>query len=298
MPSPTLTRTFIRRTGSAFGRSYAHPVQPIPITVIPDPDTPGCADIKIDITVAGRPYRCELDTGAARTTLVADEYLASLPVTSREGSSGAFAAKDDDLVTIPGLTAGPLSAGPLDVARIEAGPHRSSVLGMDVLGRHCLRFRFDAGVLELIESPSADADLPLTVGDRGHPYVEFSWDGVGAGREVLASACWDSGSGITLVDAAFQRAHPDLFTPAGTTPGTDSTGTRIEETPVCLMAGPVIGGVPFGSSLVAVIDMEPMNRGLANPMEVIAGYPTYRQADWLFDVPARRWAAPRLLAVR
>jgi hypothetical protein len=265
--------------------------------VIPDRDTPGCADIKIDITVAGRPYRCELDTGAPRTTLVADEYLASLPVTGRERSGGAFAARDEDLVTIPGLTAGPLtagplSAGPLDVARIEPGPHRSSVLGMDVLGRHCLLFRFAAGVLELAESPSPAADLPLTVGDRGHLYVELSWDG------VTASACWDSGAGITLVDAAFRRAHPDLFTPAGTTPGTDSTGTRSEETPVYLMAGPVIGGVPFGSSLVAVIDMGPMNRGLTDPMDVIAGYPTYRQADWLFDVPARRWGAPQLLAVQ
>ncbi len=61
------------------------------------------------------------------------------------------------------------------------------------------------------------------------------------------------------------------------------------------MAGPVIGGVQFASSLVAVFDLGPMNERLQYLMEVVVGYPTYRQADWLFDVPASRWAAPQLL---
>jgi hypothetical protein len=28
-------------------------------------------------------------------------------------------------------------------------------------------------------------------------------------------------------------------------------------------------------------------------MDLILGYPTIRQADWLFDFPARRWAVTR-----
>jgi hypothetical protein len=61
------------------------------------------------------------------------------------------------------------------------------------------------------------------------------------------------------------------------------------------MSGPMIAGVQFGPSLAAVIDMAPMNHGLQYPMDMIVGYPTYRQAEWLFDVPARRWQPPRLI---
>jgi hypothetical protein len=52
------------------------------------------------------------------------------------------------------------------------------------------------------------------------------------------------------------------------------------------MAGPVIGGAQFAPSLVAVFDLAPMNQGVQYPMEIVVGYPTYRQADWPFDVPA------------
>jgi hypothetical protein len=263
-------------------------MRPIPIIVVPDEDTPGCADVKIDIEVSGRSYRCELDTGAARTTLLSDEYLASLPVSGRDFSAGAFSASTDELVRIPGLSASSLVAGEIDVVRLAPGPGRSNLLGMDVLGRYCCWFRFEAGVLELTDSPDPAASLPLRVDDRGHLYVEPSWN------EVSASACWDSGAGITLVNESFYLAHQELFEAAGTTTGSDNSGRRAQ-TPVHTMAGPVIGGVQFGPSLVAVLDLGPVNAGLQYPMDMIIGYPAYRQADWLFDVPARRWRAPALV---
>jgi len=264
-------------------------VTQVPIIVVPDPETPGSADVKVDIEVGGRRYRCELDTGAARTTLVSDEYLASLPACGTDSSARAFSAHNDDLVTIPGLAVGPLSVGPVEVARVPAGPHQRCLLGMDILGRYCCRFRFDAGILELTDSPDPAATLPLQVGDRGHLYLTLRWEG------ISASACWDSGAGITLVDQSFHRAHRRLFAEAGTTVGHDGSGASFQ-TPVYLMSGPMIGGVQFGPSLAAVIDMSPMNHGLLYPMDIIVGYPTYRQAEWLFDVPGRRWLAPRLVA--
>jgi hypothetical protein len=263
----------------------------IPMIVVPDPDDLGCADVLVDADIDGRPYRCHLDTGAARTTLVSDDYLAGLAPSGQDSSSAAFSSATEDLVTIPRLSIGPLSAGPLDVQRIEPAPGRASLLGMDVLGLHCCRFRFDAQVLELTSSPDNDAGLPLQVDDRGHLYVQLSCG------DVSASACWDSGAGITLVDEAFRRAHPALFTEAGTTVGMDGNG-QPAETPLYMMAGPVIGGVQFAPSLAAVFDMTAVNQGVQYPMDIVVGYPTYQQAEWLFDVPARRWAAPKLLAVR
>jgi hypothetical protein len=61
------------------------------------------------------------------------------------------------------------------------------------------------------------------------------------------------------------------------------------------MTGPLIGGTQFRPSLVAVVDMTAMNKGLEDPIDLVIGYPLYRQANWLYDVPARRWAAPELL---
>jgi hypothetical protein len=219
---------------------------------------------------------------------VSDEYLAALPASGQDSSAGAFSARTDDLVRIPGLAIGAEVTGALDVARIAPSPGRSSLLGMDVLGRYCCRFRFDAGLLELRASPETAATDPLRVDDRGHLYVEPKWN------EIGASACWDSGAGITLVDEGFYLAHPDLFEAAGSATGSDNSGHRAQ-TSVHVMAGPVIAGVQFGPSLAAVLDMSPMNDGLQYPMDMIIGYPACRQADWLFNVPARRWQPPALV---
>jgi hypothetical protein len=32
------------------------------------------------------------------------------------------------------------------------------------------------------------------------------------------------------------------------------------------------------------------NATLERPMDLILGYPTWSQADWLFDFPSRKWA--------
>jgi hypothetical protein len=261
----------------------------IPMAIQPDPEDPGCADVLVDATIAGRPYRLRLDTGAARTELVADDYLATLPSNGSHTSHGAFGgAETQDVITIPDLVIGQFAAAFTDVVRAAAAPGRSSLLGMDLLGLYCCEFRFDSEVLVLTGSPALQASLPLRLSERGHLYVDLSWS------EVTATGCWDSGSGITVVDKGFAYSHPELFNEVGTSTGTDSTGTTIQ-TPTYAMTGPLIGGTQFGSSLVAVIDMTAMNQGLSNPVDLIVGYPLYRQANWLFDVPARRWSAPELV---
>ena len=56
------------------------------------------------------------------------------------------------------------------------------------------------------------------------------------------------------------------------------------------MTGPVIGQRAFGSHKAVAVDLAGVNSTLEYPMDLILGYPTIRQADWLFDFPARRWA--------
>lgn len=252
----------------------------VPLIIEPDPDDPGCAMVLVDATVAGRPYRMVLDTGAARTQLEADEYTSALPVTGEDSSLAAFGGRvTESLVTVTDLAAGALRVATLEVTRGAPGlGHR---LGMDVLGRHRCHFRLDAGVLD-VDVPVPQAGHGLLVSRRGHVYVEARWPG------VSGLACWDTGSGATIVNRDFWLAHPELFEQAGTSAGIDGNGQRAE-TPLLAMAGPVIGQRAFGGHQTVAVDLSGVNATLEYPMDLILGYPTIRQADWLFDFPARRW---------
>ena len=250
------------------------------LIVEPDRDEPSFARPYVDGTVAGQAYRFVLDTGGARTQLTTDEYTGSLPTVGADSSAGAFGGwASDPLVTVTDLVAGPLRAATLDVTRAAGGPN---VLGMDVLGQHRCVFRLDAGVVAVDEPDGVETGHDLLLGERRHPYVDLHWPGV-TGRAV-----WDTGSGAYAGEPGFWLAHPELFEEAGSTSGTDSRGTRME-TPLLRMAGPIIGGRGFRGHLVVAVDLSAANSTLSHPMDLIVGYPTIRQADWLFDFPARRW---------
>lgn len=136
------------------------------------------------------------------------------------------------------LVAGDLATGPLQVVHASATGGGQHLLGMDVLTQYCCRFRFDAGMLELTDSPAAEADLDLQIDSGNHIYLDLSWDG------ITARTCWDSAAGISAVEQAFASSHPELFTPGGNAAGTDSAGTQ-GSAPLLEMSGPVIAGVEF-----------------------------------------------------
>jgi hypothetical protein len=257
----------------------------VPMIVEPDPEDPGCAAWLVDGTVAGRPCRFLLDTGAARTQLATDEYTAALAPVAEDVSSGAFGGQaPDQLVTVTDLVVGPLHAATLDVVRVSRdGPAHGNLLGMDVLGRFACHFRLGASVLEVGAPPGTRADQELLIGSRGHPYVGVHWPG------VTGQACWDTGAGITLVNRDFWLDHPELFEEIGTSTGTDSSGTQAQ-TPLLRMAGPVIGHRAFTGHNAVAVDLSGVNARIEHPMDLLLGYPTLRQADWLFDFPAKRWA--------
>ncbi len=259
----------------------------MPLIIEPDADDPDFATVLVDATIAGRPYRLILDTGAARTQLNVDEYTATLRPVGEDASSAAFGSTvTEPLVTVTGLAVGPVRIAELDVTRSERG--LAQVLGMDVLGQYCCHFRLEAGVLGLGREPrpGVQADMPLVLDRRGHPYVDVQWPGV-SGR-----ACWDSGAGATVVDRAFWLSHRSLFRRVGVSVGTDAHGAAVE-TPLLLMAGPVIGRRAFSRHKVVAVDLSGVNAAADYPMDLILGYPTIRQADWLFDFPARRWMLHR-----
>jgi len=273
----------------AYRRSWPSPGRPrppeaglsqVPLIIEADPDDPDSATIMVDGRVAGRPYRFVLDTGAARSQLEADEYTSALDAVPGETSSGAFTSYSDPVVTVTDLAVGPLRAAALDVTRVSpVPPLPRNLLGMDVLRRYRCLFRLEAGLLDVDPPAGGQAEHELRTDTRGHVYVDVHWPG------VTAPACWDSGAGITIVNRDFWLAHPWLFAEVGTVTGTDVTGATLE-TPLVLIAESAIGGRPFARHRAAVVDLSHFN----GTTDVILGYPTLRQADWLFDFPAGRWS--------
>jgi predicted aspartyl protease len=123
-------------------------VRQVPLVIEPDTDDPDFATVMVDATIAGRPYRLVLDTGAAHTQLDADEYTSGLSPVGEDSSFAAFGGRvTDPVVTITDLEVGPLRVARLDVTHSERAA--GNLLGMDVLRQYCCHFRLDVGVMGL-----------------------------------------------------------------------------------------------------------------------------------------------------
>jgi hypothetical protein len=258
----------------------------LPFILEPDEDGEDWHRLLVDGTIAGHPYRFVLDTGGVQTQIEADEHMAALPVVASQTSSGTFAAHTTPVVTITDLTIGPLHAATLDVTMVDPIPgHLRAIIGMDVLQRYRCHFRLADGVVDIdppLPTPADAADLRRS--RRGHPYVDVRWPG-----GIVAHACWDTGSAPTIVNRDFWLAHPELFEEVGTeVTGTDATGAQAE-TAVLMMAAPEIGQRKFSEHTVVTVDLTEANSTTDLPMDMIIGYPTIRQANWLFDFPAGKW---------
>jgi len=259
-------------------------VATVPLIVERDTSDPDCASVLIYGTVAGVRRRFILDTGAARTELVASDDLELEPCGVEIGSGGVFESVDHQLALVSDLRVGPFSVDRLTVSLAPSGAPEQNLLGMDVLGEFCWRLSLTDARLTLESNLTDSSAHDLYIGPRGHPCVDVEWDA------VTANACWDTGAGITVVDAGFAKRHPWLFTDESSSRGTDSTGAT-RETPTFLMQGPTIGGHRFRAHRVAVVDFSTVNATAARPMDLILGFTTLSQADWVMDFPSRRWSA-------
>jgi hypothetical protein len=261
------------------------------LIVVPDNEDEDAALVFVDGRVDGRPYRLLLDTGAATTCLMRDDYTSSFPSQGAKKSSGVFAAAArGEIITIPRIELGPIVKSDFPVARIAAiSDDIRSLVGMDLLKDVACHFLFDEGRVEV--NPPAEPDVysmeALILDQTNHPYVELRFD------TATADAVWDTGAGITVADLTFVREHPPFFREIGRSLGTDSTGTTME-TPVFEMSGAALGGATFPPHTVAGVDLSDVNATIAKPMDLILGYSTLSKANWWFDFPRRQWAITRI----
>lgn len=265
------------------------------LIIKPDADEPDGAEVLVDGFVGGHPYRFLLDTGAARTAIVFDDYTATFASAEKNNASGVFAPSSEDLITVPSLEVGPISRQNVQIVR-PAGqnPHLRNLIGMDLLKDFCCHFCFDQNRV-FVDPPETAASIPtsafqdLHLSARFHPYVDVLLG------SAPASALWDTGASITIADINFINSHPSAFEQVGTSTGTDSTGTQME-TPMFLMSESLIGGYRFPPVRVAGVDLARVNATSKRPMNLILGYSTLSKANWLFDIPHKKWAITKTLS--
>src|SRR6476646_1330040 len=120
------------------------------LIIEPDEEEPEAAEVCVEVTLGTEKYRFLLDTGAARTSVVLDDYTRSFESLGTSNSSGVFASITDDLVTLPGFSLGPISREDLTVLRVRGdNPGVRNLVGMDVLKDYCCQFLFDEERVQL-----------------------------------------------------------------------------------------------------------------------------------------------------
>lgn len=268
-----------------FRPSYGRAVSFVPLIIEPDPEEPGCARILVDVALGHRPYRLCLDTGAVTTQVLLDKHTAGYRSIGTHTGHGLFAASEVDVILLPSLSVAGLAFGPLQAQRVEQ--RRSAghgLLGLDVLGRYPWRLDLQHSALYLLprgprpSQPRARPTPPthdLERGGRGHLFLEVAWS------HVRARACLDTGADITLVDERFAAEHPELLTGYGSSTGTDATGAQASA-PTAHIAPYRIGEAGFVTHVAAVTPL-PQHDG---PMDLVLGYPTLSQAEWVLDMPS------------
>jgi hypothetical protein len=226
----------------------------------------------------GRPTEALLDTGAARTSVIAWDGLATRSA-GRSGGGSAFGHRaDDDLVGDVSCEFAGRELGMIMVTVVAADQvGHGALVGQDILSRFRCEYRLadELLVIDSDRAPREEYDIHLDAGR--HVYLAADW-----GSSSTTGAVFDTGASVTVVDQQFAARHPDLFSSAGTSAGTDASGETVE-TPMALMAGPTILGRRFAESPVAIVDLGAVNRTLDRPMDLILGWPVISQAGWIID---------------
>ena len=257
----------------------------IALRLVPDDDEPGLFLPFVPVEIDGVAGEALLDSGATRSKLLYRPGL-MLDEAPWPSSVGAFGSELSALGRASvSCRLGDLDVGTVDVAVVPADhPGHRDLIGQDVLGRYRCRFNLTDGLLILdVESP--DATHAVHISDRRHVYLDLSW----IDSQATASAVFDTGASVTIVDETFASRHADLFTSAGTSTGTDAAGIEVE-TPMALMQGPEILGEQLAEARVAIVDLSLPNSTLERPMDIVLGWTVISQGDWFIDHPAARAA--------
>lgn len=263
------------------------------LEIKPDKEDTEAAEIYVNGIIGNKKYSFILDTGAAKTYIQFDNYTSTFDCIQKNSSSGVFSNIRDDLISVPYIKLGPILKRNFTLARSSQNSSNTrNLIGMDLLKDFCLYFLFDEKKVLVQSSIDYGKNInhqELILGKRYHPYIKVQIE------KVKATAVWDTGAGITVVNINFIKKNPLYFEEIGISKGTDSTGTKLE-TPMFSMQKIVIGNIEFPPHKVAGVDLSHINSTTEIPLDLILGYSTLSKANWVFDFPNKQWAILKMLS--
>lgn len=261
----------------------------IPLYYKYDDEHQDTAEVWIYGIVDGSPQRFILDTGCSRTSLYYNDFSAKYASHGSREYSSAFGSAMSEFIKVSEIGSGPIQHTDLMIARTGRGGNDKNLFGMDLLKDSILHLTPAQQELEILSAlPLSSNSQALYLDSGSIPFIEIEFG------QKIAVAVWDTGAGVTIVDKKFFNQHLDLFDSGGKTIGTDSSGYTFE-TEIFLMKPIKIGGHLFPAHRVVPLDLNHLGPKTGRGMDFILGYSTLRHANWLMDIPGRRWLITQTL---
>lgn len=249
----------------------------VPVELVADADHARLCLPYVAVEVDGSPIRVLLDTGAARTSLVDRSELAVIEPAQYPGT-GAFGVAAPTGICRVGVRFAGRDLGTMEVSVLPRGvPNVDDLVGLDVLAQFRCEYRLTERRL-LLDGDLPDEIRPIHLDVKGHIYLDATWSGTAG----WASAVFDTGSSVTVVDRAFFERQRELFVMTGRSKGTDAAG-GVREAAMATMRGPVVLGRELSDSPVAVVDLSAVNSAVDRRMDLLLGWPIISQAAWVID---------------
>lgn len=249
-----------------------------------DDESKVSANTLVQAKINGEAQQFILDTGCRTTSLYASEFSNQLPKVGSNESSGAVGTEVFDLVQIKEFEFGPIKKTGLAISRANSPLIHKNLLGMDILKGSRFLMSHKNQSLEFSPDLKFQKLEEIFPDPRGHqPFINIKLN------DLPQKVLWDSGAGITLVDLAFVNSHPEFFKITGESTGTDSTGNQVV-TPQYQVQSLEIAGQVFDPHEIAAIDMSHFKDKSGNPVNIVLGFSTLRQADWCMDFENNKWA--------
>ena len=257
-------------------------MQKIDLIIKHDDELKDTAEVHVSATVDNQVVDFILDTGCSITTLFYNDFSASYKVIEQGEYSGAFGTSKKDKILVDHISLASLKKSNLNISRTPQGGNNKNLLGMDFLGETYFELHLSDEKLIISGDKVESYKNELTFDSGKIPFIDISFE------DRVAKAVWDTGAGITIVDKAFVEVNKHLFEDAGTTTGTDSTGTSFE-TPVYFIKYIEIAGFKFPKHRVVPIDLAHLGPKTGRGMDFILGYSTLKLAHWAMDFKNKKW---------